>query len=85
MKVEVCSACWKAGAEISNEAFLAELEKLQQEMLPLGVSVERMGCQRFCPPDKVTISIDNRMTMAKEPSREAIAELIRSHLDQGKK
>lgn len=81
-KVEVCSACWKAGAEISNEEFLEELKQLQDEVAEHGVSVERMGCQRFCPPNKVTVAIENRMTMALQANRDSIRTLILGHINR---
>ncbi|MNJ94868.1 hypothetical protein D3C87_125710 [compost metagenome] len=88
-EVKVCSGCvreWCSGETPETtymNDFLKEVEKELQSLDPLlpKVMIATMSCQRFCPPDRVTLVFvhperfpEGRLTMSKEATAKSVAE-----------
>lgn len=89
MSVSVCSGCVRRASEKEPlphymDDFMKELDQLLQERLPdVEISLNSVGCQRFCPPNRLSLVVYHpqktpagRLTMTREATAEAAAQEI---------
>jgi len=80
--IEICSGCVvRASSAAEGNTFIIKknfLETLSARLKELRPDVEWdlsfTSCMRFCPPDRISMSIQNRMTMSQGNTVESLAQ-----------
>ncbi|WP_347357715.1 hypothetical protein [Bdellovibrio sp.] len=85
--VEICSGCIvrSSGEEgssvIVKREFLEKLQNRLQELRPdIEWSVSTTSCMRFCPPQRMSMVVANRMEMSRSNTVESVADDIVSRI-----
>lgn len=86
MEVEICSSCIARSCEVGesskvdlNEFLEAVRKELSQAKPDEKWSVVRMSCQRFCPPQRLTMAIANQMAMSSDTSVAGVVKTVLSY------
>lgn len=88
INVEFCSGCIIRASddstlstlEIKNN-FKKELSDfLSQELPEKSVCIDSVSCMKYCPENRVSLIVNNKMTMAKGTSVQAVGEQIKKEL-----
>lgn len=86
--VEFCSGCVIRSFEDSTLSTFEIKKKfkekllvyLQQERPDLDWSIDTVSCMKFCPENKISISVANRMSVARGTTVEAVGQQILKEL-----
>lgn len=79
INIEICSNCLIKNADevyaFQKEQFLNEVELgLQQKAPQTKWKMSFTGCQRFCPPAKVTLVINQKLSMSREATVASVVQ-----------
>ncbi|MES2801332.1 MAG: hypothetical protein V4654_02470 [Bdellovibrionota bacterium] len=88
VEVAICSSCMaKHVASVSTgtpgparfDSFVAEVKTQLEEKRPdLVFKIKTQSCFRFCPDDKITVSVARKITMSREATVDSVVQEILS-------
>lgn len=81
MEVQLCTSCIRSSTDIESPAEVQKfIEDVQQVLLSRHPEVPWLltstGCQRFCPPQRITLVFASRLMMSRDSSVLSVAEQI---------
>lgn len=81
MEVQLCTSCIRSSAEVESseevQKFIEDVIKALHERRPeVPWRILPTGCQRFCPPQRITLVVSAQLMMAREASVNGVVEQI---------
>lgn len=88
IKVEFCSGCVIRASkdstlstiEIRNDFKTKLIDLLTEEISDRTICVDTVSCMRYCPENRISLSVNGKMTMAKGTSVEQAGIQIKKEL-----
>nr|WP_295905782.1 hypothetical protein [uncultured Bdellovibrio sp.] len=79
-RIEICASCAKGSTTdpgFSLKDFVEAVQRELSERKPeVQWQVQTTSCQRFCPPQKITLIVSNKLTMSRDATVESVVEEI---------
>ncbi len=81
MEVQLCTSCIRSSAEVESseevQKFIQDVHnELRTRRPEVPWSILQTGCQRFCPPQRITLVVAARLMMSREASVLGVVEQI---------